>query len=175
MQEQDTTPERWKPVVGWPGYEVSDRGRMRSWKKCRRTPNEPLPRALNTWNIPRGYEVVTLKDRGSRSNEYVHTIVMAAFVGPRPEGMQVCHWNGDEADNRLGNLRYDTPANNQRDCKRHGTHVEGEKHYAAQLTNEQAQALKDHAGTHADAARAFGVRYHLAYCLRTGRSWRHLK
>ena len=175
MQEQNTTPEQWRPVIGWAGYEVSDHGRVRSWKKCRRSPGDVLPRRLRTWNIPRGYEVVTLKERGRRSNEYVHTLVMASFVGPRPEGNQVCHWNGNESDNRVGNLRYDTPSNNQADCRRHGTHIEGEKHYAAKLTNDAAQRLKDHPGTHTEAAMAFGVLYHLAYCIRTGRTWRHLK
>jgi|APSaa5957512622_1039677.scaffolds.fasta_scaffold106616_2 hypothetical protein len=175
MQEQDTTPERWKPVVGWPGYEVSDRGRMRSWKKCRRSPGDALPRALRAWALPSGYLLVTLKDRGRRSGEYIHKSVLTAFVGERPDGMEACHWNGDKSDNSLRNLRWDSPLGNAADKRRHGTTNAGEKHYAAQLTVEQAQALKDHPGSHTEAAAAFGVRYHLAYCIRVGRTWKHLR
>jgi hypothetical protein len=46
---------------------------------------------------------------------------MAAHVGPRPDGMQVCHNNGLRTDNRLSNLRYDTASGNMRDRILHGT------------------------------------------------------
>jgi hypothetical protein len=35
--------------------------------------------------------------------------------------MEGCHWNGNPADNRLTNLRWDTPAGNAADRERHGT------------------------------------------------------
>ncbi len=35
--------------------------------------------------------------------------------------MEGCHNNGNPADNRLSNLRWDTPANNCADKRRHGT------------------------------------------------------
>jgi hypothetical protein len=28
--------ERWRPVKEWKGYEVSDLGRVRSWRRCAR-------------------------------------------------------------------------------------------------------------------------------------------
>jgi hypothetical protein len=43
---------------------------------------------------------------------YVHDLVLLAFVGPKPEGLEVCHGNDVKADNRLQNLRYDTRSAN---------------------------------------------------------------
>ena len=57
-----------------------------------------------------GHLRVTLTDRhGNQSTKNVHTLVLTTFVGDRPDGMQACHNNGDKTDNRLENLRWDTP------------------------------------------------------------------
>ena len=42
-------------------------------------------------------------------------MVIHAFVGPTPPGMEICHNNGIHADNRLKNLRFDTHAANMED------------------------------------------------------------
>jgi hypothetical protein len=57
----------------------------------------------------------------------VHSLVILAFVGPRPDGEQVRHLNGNPADNRLTNLAYGTQSQNQQDSLRHGTHAQAAK------------------------------------------------
>src|SRR5699024_9639299 len=57
----------------------------------------------------------------------VHRLVMEAFVGPCPEGMEVCHWNDNASDNRLSNLRYDTRSANTMDMIRNGRHNHARK------------------------------------------------
>ena len=52
---------------------------------------------------------------------------MAAFVGPCPDGMEVCHNNGDATDNRLENLRYGSHSENMLDKRKHGTNHEVNK------------------------------------------------
>ncbi|WP_248099523.1 HNH endonuclease signature motif containing protein [Corynebacterium kefirresidentii] len=52
----------------------------------------------------------------------VHRLVMAAFVGPCPDGMEVCHNDGNPANNYVGNLRYDTHQANYADMFIHNTH-----------------------------------------------------
>lgn len=54
---------------------------------------------------------------------YVHQLVLEAFVGPRPEGMEACHWNDVCTDNRLENLRWDTTSANRHDQVRNGRHA----------------------------------------------------
>lgn len=50
----------------------------------------------------------------------VHLLVLEAFVGPCPPGLEGCHTNGDGLDNKLTNLRWDTHAANMQDRLRHG-------------------------------------------------------
>lgn len=52
---------------------------------------------------------------GTQKNWTVHTLVLMTYVGERPEGLQACHGPGGQTDNRLENLRWDTPAANCRD------------------------------------------------------------
>lgn len=70
---------------------------------------------------------MTLHKSGSRKSAAVHRMVLEAFVGPCPDGMQGCHWNGEPADNRVENLRWDTPRSNMADKLRHGQHAETRK------------------------------------------------
>jgi|HubBroStandDraft_6_1064221.scaffolds.fasta_scaffold203511_1 hypothetical protein len=111
--------------------------------------------------LRKGYPTVTVQ-RSTRSvSMYVHRLVLEAFVGPCPTGMQACHFNGVRTDNRAANLRWDTPAGNSADMDRHGTRPMGEAHHAAKLTSEQVKyiraARKAHNKTVAELAKMFGV------------------
>lgn len=50
----------------------------------------------------------------------VHTLVLRAFVGPRPEGTDVAHGDGNPANNALSNLRYASRSDNNKDVVFHG-------------------------------------------------------
>lgn len=49
-----------------------------------------------------------------------HTLVLTAFVGPRPATLEGCHRDGNRANNTLVNLYWGTRSDNQRDRVRHG-------------------------------------------------------
>lgn len=125
-QSTQTVPESWLPVPGYEGmYEVSDRGRARSLPRTveyragikRRYPGT----VLEDTTKGQRYSIVELHKGAGRKKFSVHRLVMLAFVGPCPEGMEVCHNNGDPTDNRLTNLRYATRSENHYDKRRHGT------------------------------------------------------
>lgn len=63
----------------------------------------------------------------------VHRLVLLAFVGPCPDGLQACHNDGDRENNRPDNLRWDTPSSNYADRDRHGTTATGERNGASKL------------------------------------------
>jgi hypothetical protein len=65
--------------------------------------------------------VVTLYSAGFKTTLKVHTLVLKAFTGPRPLGMDGCHNEDNLADNRISNLRWDTRRENALDTQRHGT------------------------------------------------------
>lgn len=69
-----------------------------------------------------GYRSVNLCKKYKGRQAFVHRLVLEAFVGPCPAGMEVLHINGVRDDNRLENLRYGTRSENMRDALRHGTH-----------------------------------------------------
>ena len=135
----------WQSVLGYEGhYEVSKTGEVRSLDRVvNRAPRGSFVvkgRLLKTQvNCRSGYEQVGVKLDGKRRTLHVHTIVLEAFVGPRPEGMVGCHGNGDRLDNRLVNLRWDTPSENNYDWVRSGTH-----HYASRRECKWGHPLPDH-------------------------------
>lgn len=115
--------ESWKPVVGYEEfYEVSDAGRVRSL--TRRTPvGVRVGRILKPRRHKNGgHRYVQLCRDGGCVSRTVHRLVLETFLGPRPEGMEACHFpDRDPGNNRLANLRWDTSAANKADAVRHGT------------------------------------------------------
>jgi len=71
---------------------------------------------------PDGRLEVKLSRDNSAVTALVHQLVLFTFVGPRPPGQEGCHWDGDNQNNHLTNLRWDTSLANSADQRRHGTH-----------------------------------------------------
>ncbi|WP_081343772.1 NUMOD4 motif-containing HNH endonuclease [Mycobacteroides chelonae] len=117
--------ENWRPVCGYEGiYEVSDLGSVRSLDRLDargwRRRGHILPQ---TPHVHSGRPSVSLTKRNRQANRMVHSLVLEAFKGPRPTGLEACHANGDRTDNRLANLRWDTRSANQLDAVRLGEHA----------------------------------------------------
>lgn len=119
--------EEWRQIPGWPGYLVSDHGRVRSPHSWRGQPNRIL---LGNPSV-QGYPTVTLCSAGERRRTRVHVLVAEAFLGPRPEGQVIRHLDGNQLNNRPENLRYGTPGENERDKVRHGTHPQAARTHCA--------------------------------------------
>ena len=120
--------ERWRPVPGWSGYyEVSSLGRVRSVPRqvrCRGGGMRRLSgRVLAPATDEGGYLRVGLWRDGRPSHEFVHRLVVAAFIGPIGPGMQVDHRNGVRTDNRVENLEVVTPLENIRRSIERGGHI----------------------------------------------------
>jgi hypothetical protein len=69
-------------------------------------------------------------------------LVLETFVGPCPEGMQCAHLNGDPSDNRLVNLAWVTPTENQWHRVVHGTALRGEQNGFAKLTEADVKEIR---------------------------------
>jgi len=145
--------EIWRPVVGYEGYyEVSNMGRIRSldrvvWGKSKRGMWYSSVREGKMFSKPdegdRTYKTVGMNKPGGKSkNCGVHWVVLEAFVGPRPEGMEGCHNDGNPSNNRLDNLRWDTHKGNHEDRIRHGTNNGGEKNGATRLTESDVVEIR---------------------------------
>lgn len=114
--------ERWRDVVGYEGmYDISTHGRLRSYLRQRMRPMTQ-PAVLKPY-VPKrtGYPMYLLSKGGQEKWRTAHSLVLESFVGPRPDGLECCHNDGDRRNAKLDNLRYDTRTANVRDCLKHGT------------------------------------------------------
>lgn len=75
-------------------------------------------------------------------NRQVHQLVLEAFVGLCPDGMECRHLNGVRDDNRLENLCWGTRKENQNDKIVHGNSLKGERNPYAKLSNEDVVEIK---------------------------------
>ena len=124
-----------------------------------------------------GHQYVDLSRGGVKRRHSVHRLVLHAFVGPCPDGMEACHNNGDAADNRLKILRWDTRSENAKDRFRHGASPVGEGHHSAKLTeSDVAEARMAYArgATNCALAGRFGVSEPAMRSALTGKSWAHV-
>jgi hypothetical protein len=102
-----------------------------------------------------------------------------AFIGPRPDGMSVCHNDGDLLNNHYTNLRYDTPKANTADMLIHGTRPLGERVHNAKLTDEQVREIrrdpeKNGFAKYDRIASKYGVKPRTARAICSRHSWRHI-
>jgi hypothetical protein len=108
--------EEWRNVVGFEGlYQVSDLGRVKRLDHHRdgRHLCEKILKATPTGD---GHLQVGLGADGAKVRKFtVHSLVLLAFVGPRPFGAQGRHLDDDPANNRLDNLAWGTPKDNAAD------------------------------------------------------------
>lgn len=172
--------ERWLPIVGSDGYyEVSDLGNVRSWHKtgcstCRAVKPKLLKPKPDTSNSGRLVVGIKMAD-GTYPTFRVHRLVAAAFLGPCPPGLEVCHNDGNAGNNRLANLRYDTRSSNLMDRVAHGTHGRGEANAQHILTEREVREIRALASARSvsqdDIAAQFGISQSLVSNIHLRRAW----
>jgi hypothetical protein len=167
--------EQWRPVPGYEGsYEVSDLGRIKSLPKRRRG-----ERILQGSTCTDGYLQVGLCC-GGMTRRLVHSIVAEVFIGPRPEGLQINHIDGDKKNNDRRNLEYVTPRENIRHSFDTGLHVapHGEAHCRAKLRPWHVRGIRYAVANGVDRRRlreAFGITAGGIDSVVSRRSWRHVE
>lgn len=170
--------ERWLPIQGMEGrYEVSSLGRVRSlfhgsrWGRHRR----PMPFVLAPTPNQQGYLRATLGRH--EVHVFVHRLVLGAFVGPRPDGTETAHLDGDVANNAVENLAWCSPLENSSYKERHGTLLRGEQIHRAKLTEpliREIRALHAEGATMKGIALRYGVRFQTISGIVHRRNWRHV-
>lgn len=178
--------ERWKPILGFPGYEVSDLGRVRSFRRrgaaAERVAQAPALKAPT--RDKDGYLKVRLYRDGDVRSAFVHRLVLESFVGPCPDGMEARHVaSSDPADCRLSNLAWGTHAENIGDRRRHGSNTwkrepgsyrVGEGCAQSRLSDADVLEIRRSSLPSRLLAERFGVSSSAVRKARSGKNWKHV-
>lgn len=141
-------------VSGFPFYAVTDDGRILSCQRGKWVFLDPPPQKY-------GHKQVTLYRGSEKQQIKVHTLVLEAFVGKRPDGMEACHFpDKDPSNNRLSNLRWGTKKDNINDRRIHKSYCGSDVH-TSKLTASQVTEIRklhlDCGVSQCELARRFGV------------------
>lgn len=163
----------YRDIDGFPGYQIGSDGNARShvmgdvW-----SPLAPVPTSG-------GYRQITLVSLGGKHVvRPLHQLVLTAFAGPAPKGMEPRHGNGVRFDNRRENLTWGTHVENEADKHLHGTAPVGEKNPSARLGEDDVREIRRMMGmgvSKKQIAAQFGVTATSIYHISTGRNWGWLK
>ena len=174
--------EHWKPIPSFEGlYEISEFGTIKSLAR-KETTKAGWSRIKNEKTLKpykckddRLYVDLCVNYKKTRSS--VHRLVLLAFVGPCPEGMEACHNDGNHRNNHYSNLRWDTHKNNLDDKYKHGTHICGENHKLSKLKEDDVRKIRDMATKKVSVtkiAETFNVSRRLIRKILTGLAWTHV-
>jgi hypothetical protein len=164
----DPIAEEWRLVPGFDDVEASSTGQVRARLVGRAVLLRPYPCGT-------GYVAVTLKGR----SVYVHSLVAAAFLGPRPPGHVVVHLDDNSVSNVASALAYATRGEAQRRAYARGTrqptYGQGRSRRSIGLTEEQVREIRDNPLIRPSRfARMFGVSCNCISAVRSRKTWRHL-
>ena len=173
--------EEWSSVKGFEGlYEISTSGcvigiaRTTEGGSKKQTTKSCVKSHISNGN---GYMTVRLCKDGKQKISYVHRLVLQAFVGDQPEGMNACHNDGNRANNELQNLRWDTIKNNHMDKVLHGTVANGELAPFAKLTKEIVLNIRARilgGEEQKEIASSLGISQPTVSDINTRRTWKHI-
>lgn len=167
--------EEWRAIPGYEGlYEVSDQGGVRSLDRLRIGVDGRIwrfkGRILRLRKRRKGYLEVSIYKDGIESKPKVHSLVLLAFVGPKPQGMEACHDNGIPGDNRRENLRYGTSQENTADAIKHGR-------FKVKLSKEKVREIRKkikEGAKQKDIAVLFNVSASTIADIQYKRTWTHV-
>jgi hypothetical protein len=181
--EEKIMQEIWKDVVGYEGiYMVSSFGRMKSNERIvqRKKMGDYLQKeSIIEGSEYHGYKVTTIAKNKIKKHKFIHVLIAEAFLGPKPEKMEVCHNDGDRKNNAIENLRYGTRSDNVRDSIKHGTHYtpfikKGSERSYAKINEEIAKQIKDSEESSYILAKKLNISRALISNIRRNKAWTHV-
>jgi len=134
---------RWKFVKGFSAYMVTDEGEV-----FRQSLVKPCSGGSN------GYQIVSLSQNGQKKSAAIHSLVLATFGPPKPEGYIAHHIDGNPFNNAIENLKWISRSEHskihprRKGGKRNRTGIacdnpwRGERVSSAKLTSEKVREIR---------------------------------
>lgn len=145
--------EEWRAIDGFPGYQVSNFGNVRSFRKGELFPHMLRPSRGNKAKRA----LVTLYLDRKPNYRLVARLVCEAFHGVPLTDQQAAHCDGDVFNDRSDNLEWKYPLGNCEDRDAHGRTARGERHYAAKLTEAAVREIRATYAAASAEGRIYGV------------------
>lgn len=123
---------------------------------------------LHTSKSKSGYKTIRFGRNGQ--TELIHRLVYTVFNEHIPEGLYICHRDGNPENNKLDNLYAGSQSENMQDTVRHGTCA------LTKLTEEQVKEIIQLRGKMMvkDIAFKYKVQRQTITNILRGRTWTHL-
>jgi HNH endonuclease len=118
-----------------------------------------------------------LSVNGKSRSVLVHTLVAEAFLGPKPDGMEVNHKNADRSDPSADNLEYVTHRENIQHASALGLIPKGMAHRKAKITDDdvrEIRALRKAGLSHIEIAKRFPIKPPAVCQIVNRKLWRHV-
>lgn len=180
--DQSTNPVEYREIERLPGYRFGDDGSVWSClargQTCRKSRVftdkwRRMKESITTHHYLSVRLMVNNKDEFFR----IHRLILEAFVGPCPEGMECCHTDGNRLNNSLENLRWDTPDSNLADRDRHQKTCKGSRHGRAKLCENDVLAIRRlclEGMKQKDIAEMFAISPQIVSGIHCGGIWKHV-
>lgn len=170
--------EVWKDIIGYEGYyQASNLGRIRSLDRYITYVNGRVDLVRGQIKALRvrkdGYLTLNLCKDCKKKTHSVSVLVYEAFKGKRTKGMHVCHNDSNPLNNKLDNLREDTPAGNFFDKIANGTTARGERQGAHKLSVSQVMSIRSDPRPQRIIAAEYGVSQGHISRIKRRAEWRH--
>lgn len=152
-----TTNEIWKSIKGFSQYEVSNMGRIRSWKGEGFLIRKPFRDKKS------GRTQIGLYKNCIETNKDINILVLEAFIGKRQRGYETKWKDGDRTNNKLENLAWVKRLKNP---------------HRRKLTDKDVLFVKEllHLGMkRSPIAKKFKVTYQAIRDIESGKTWSHIK
>ena len=105
--------EEWKQIVGFPNYEISTKGNIRTKERLNNKNDIKKSKLLSKRKNNVGYEYVILSNKTQKHKTLtVHRLMAKTFLNNYSDNLEVNHINGIKDDNRIENLEMTTHSEN---------------------------------------------------------------
>ena len=168
--------EVWKTIKDYPNYEVSNKGQIRFFEM-----------KIKKWIIlervrqPTGYKVIRLFSGIQRKRSCLHTLILEAFISPRPEGFVGNHKDGNKVNDDIRNLEWIDKSADINHAYQTGLHnapdMRGEKHPGVKLKEgdvKKIRRLRINGMKLAQIAELFNVTKGNIHLITSRQRWKHI-
>jgi hypothetical protein len=145
----------WHLIPGYPNYRIASDGRVLSINSGK---------VMRPADNGRGYLFIPLRNADGKRQHYIHSLVALVFHGPRPDGGEVNHRDGNKRNNHADNIEYSTRSENVAHAYRLGLRKAwitcGEMTPLRKITRADAahvRVLRQQGATNGDIGSWFGI------------------